>query len=449
MVKNKEWTKETIIQDAKQNNVRYIRLMFSDIIGTVKNVEIPAGQLKKALNNDIAFDGSSIEGFVRIEESDMFLVPDLNTWLVLPMHEDDPSGRVARLICDVHQPNGDPFAGDPRSNLRAQLKKLADYGFTTFNLGPEPEFYLFKRDDDGRPTMELGDHGGYFDLAPVDLQEKVRREMVIELEDYGFDIEASHHEVGPGQHEIDWKYSDALAACDYIQTFKILVKSVAKRHGLYATFMPKPVYGIAGSGMHFNLSLFKGDKNAFYDSQDERQLSKEAYHFIGGLLKYAPAYTAICNPLVNSYKRLVDGFEAPVYIAWSEKNRSPLVRIPTARGLSTRVEVRSIDPSANPYLALSVLLAAGLRGIEEEVDPGQPIHRNIYAMTRQERYDLGIYDLPHTLGEALKELEDEPVMVEALGDHIVNNFIDEKRLEFNAYNKQVTQWEIDQYFRNY
>ena len=349
----------------------------------------------------------------------------------------------------VHQPNGDPFAGDPRSNLRAQLKKLADYGFTTFNLGPEPEFYLFKRDDDGRPTMELGDHGGYFDLAPVDLQEKVRREMVIELEDYGFDIEASHHEVGPGQHEIDWKYSDALAACDYIQTFKILVKSVAKRHGLYATFMPKPVYGIAGSGMHFNLSLFKGDKNAFYDSQDERQLSKEAYHFIGGLLKYAPAYTAICNPLVNSYKRLVDGFEAPVYIAWSEKNRSPLVRIPTARGLSTRVEVRSIDPSANPYLALSVLLAAGLRGIEEEVDPGQPIHRNIYAMTRQERYDLGIYDLPHTLGEALKELEDEPVMVEALGDHIVNNFIDEKRLEFNAYNKQVTQWEIDQYFRNY
>ncbi len=449
MVKNKEWTKEAIIQDAEQNNVRYIRLMFSDIIGTVKNVEIPAGQLKKALNNDIAFDGSSIEGFVRIEESDMFLVPDLNTWLVLPMHEDDPSGRVARLICDVHQPNGDPFAGDPRSNLRAQLKKLADYGFTTFNLGPEPEFYLFKRDDDGRPTMELGDHGGYFDLAPVDLQEKVRREMVIELEDYGFDIEASHHEVGPGQHEIDWKYSDALAACDYIQTFKILVKSVAKRHGLYATFMPKPVYGIAGSGMHFNLSLFKGDKNAFYDSQDERQLSKEAYHFIGGLLKYAPAYTAICNPLVNSYKRLVDGFEAPVYIAWSEKNRSPLVRIPTARGLSTRVEVRSIDPSANPYLALSVLLAAGLRGIEEEVDPGQPIHRNIYAMTRQERYDLGIYDLPHTLGEALKELEDEPVMVEALGDHIVNNFIDEKRLEFNAYNKQVTQWEIDQYFRNY
>ncbi|EFR31884.1 type I glutamate--ammonia ligase [Eremococcus coleocola] len=448
MAKQK-WTKETILEDAAEKNVSYIRLMFTDILGIIKNVEIPVAQLGKALNNDMAFDGSSIEGFVRIEESDMYLVPDLDTWLIMTKHDEDPDGRVARLICDVETPDRQPFAGDPRSNLKRILAKLADYGFTTFNLGPEPEFYLFKRDDQGRPSKELGDHGGYFDLAPMDIQENVRREMVIELEDMGFYIEASHHEVGPGQHEIDWKYADAISACDFIQTFKLVVKSVAKRNNLYATFMPKPVYGIAGSGMHFNLSLFKGKENVFFDPEDDRQLSKEAYYFIGGLLKYASAYTAVCNPLVNSYKRLVDGFEAPVYIAWSEKNRSPLVRIPVARGLSTRVEVRSIDPSANPYLALSVLLAAGLKGIEEKIEPGEPIMRNIYSMSRQERFEQGIFDLPRTLGEALDNLSQEPVILEALGSHISENFIDEKSLEFDSYNKQVTQWELEKYFNIY
>lgn len=448
MVKT-QWTKETILANAKEMNVRYVRLMFTDITGTIKNVEIPVSQLEKALNNQVMFDGSSIEGFVRIEESDMYLIPDYSTWLVFNWAEDNRNARIARIICDVHSVDGLPFAGDPRSNLKRVLEKMNHLGYKSFNLGPEPEFFLFKLDENGEPTMNLNDNGGYFDLAPNDLAENCRRDIVLELEDLGFEIEASHHEVAPGQHEIDWKYSDALTACDNIQTFKLIVKSVARRHNLHATFMPKPVFGIAGSGMHFNLSLFNENGNAFYDATTEDGLSQEALYFIGGLLKYARAYTAICNPLVNSYKRLVPGYEAPVYVAWSGQNRSPLIRIPAARGNSTRVEVRSVDPSANPYLALSVLLAAGLKGIEEKIDPPSAIDRNIYTMTREERLAEGVNDLPGSLREALKEMKKEPVILEALGDHIAQNFIAEKTLEYFSYQKQITQWELDKYFKNY
>lgn len=443
------WTKESILADAAEKNVRYVRLIFTDINGTLKNVEVPVSQLEKALDCDMMFDGSSIEGFVRIEESDMYLVPDFDTWLTFNWQEQESKGRIARLICDVQMPNRQPFAGDPRSNLKRSLKKMQEMGFTAFNLGPEPEFFLFKLGEDGKPSMNLNDEGGYFDLAPNDLAENCRRDIVLELEDLGFEIEASHHEVGPGQHEIDWKYSDAITACDNIQTFKLIVKSVARRHNLHATFMPKPVYGIAGSGMHFNLSLFNEAGNAFYDPASEDGLSQTARYFIGGLLKYARAYTAVTNPLVNSYKRLVPGFEAPVYIAWSGQNRSPLIRIPAARGNSTRLEVRSVDPSANPYLALSVLLAAGLKGIEDKIEPPLAVDRNIYAMTREERLAEGVNDLPGSLREALKELKNEPVILDALGDHIAQNFIAEKTIEYFSYQKQVTQWEIDKYLNLY
>lgn len=443
------WTKDAILKDAVEKNVRYVRLIFTDIRGTLKNVEIPVSQLEKALNHDIMFDGSSIEGFVRIEESDMYLVPDYSTWLTFNWDEREGKGRIARLICDVETPERHAFEGDPRSNLKKLLKKMYDMGFTQFNVGPEPEFFLFKLDEEGNPTMNLNDEGGYFDLAPNDLAENCRRDIVLELEDLGFEIEASHHEVGPGQHEIDWKYSDALTACDNIQTFKLIVKSVARRHNLHATFMPKPVFGIAGSGMHCNLSLFTQDGNAFYDPEMPDGLSQTARYFIGGLLKYARAYTAICNPLVNSYKRLTPGFEAPVYIAWSGQNRSPLIRIPAARGNSTRVEVRSVDPSANPYLAMSVLLAAGLKGIEDQIEPPSAVDRNIYAMTREERLAEGVNDLPGSLREALKELKQEPVILDALGEHISQNFIAEKTIEYFSYQKQVTQWEIDKYLHLY
>ncbi|MBK0348367.1 type I glutamate--ammonia ligase [Aerococcaceae bacterium zg-ZJ1578] len=447
--KRMTWTKEAILKDAKEKNVRYIRLMFTDITGRIKNVEVPISQLEKALDNQMMFDGSSIEGFVRIEESDMYLIPDYSTWLTFNWEEHQGKGRIARLICDVETPDRVAFSGDPRGNLKRILKKMTDMGFTSFNLGPEPEFFLFKLDENGKPTMNLNDEGGYFDLAPNDLAENCRRDIVLELEDLGFEIEASHHEVASGQHEIDWKYSDAIRACDYIQTFKLIVKSVARRHNLHATFMPKPVFGIAGSGMHCNLSLFTEEGNAFYDAEAEDGLSQTAKYFIGGLLKYARAYTAICNPLVNSYKRLVPGYEAPVYIAWSGQNRSPLIRIPAARGNSTRVEVRSVDPSANPYLALSVLLAAGLKGIEDKIEPPLAVDRNIYMMTREERLAEGVDDLPGSLREALKELKKEPVILDALGEHIAQNFIAEKTIEYFSYQKQVTQWELDKYLNLY
>ncbi|MBE3555128.1 MAG: type I glutamate--ammonia ligase, partial [Thermicanus sp.] len=368
------FTKEEILQIADDQDVKFIRLQFTDLFGTIKNVEIPRSQLEKALDNKIMFDGSSIEGFVRIEESDMYLYPDLDTWLIMPWSFEE--GKIARLICDVYMPDGTPFSGDPRGILKRVLKEAEEMGFTAFNVGPEPEFFLFKTNADGEATLDLNDQGGYFDLAPVDLGENCRRDIVLTLEEMGFEIEASHHEVAPGQHEIDFKYANAVTTADNIQTFKLVVKSVARKHNLHATFMPKPLHGINGSGMHCHLSLFRGKENAFYNEKDPLGLSETAYQFMSGLLAHARNFAAITNPTVNSYKRLVPGYEAPVYVAWSSKNRSPMIRIPAARGLSTRLEVRNPDPSTNPYLALAVLLKAGLDGIKNKMTPPKSTDRN-------------------------------------------------------------------------
>ncbi|HRL51378.1 MAG: type I glutamate--ammonia ligase [Enterococcus sp.] len=442
-----DYNADEIIKHAQEENVRFLRLMFTDIMGTIKNVEVPISQLKKVLDNKMMFDGSSIEGFVRIEESDMYLYPDLSTWLIFPW--ENQHGKVARLICDIYNPDGTPFAGDPRGNLKRILKSMNDLGFTSFNLGPEPEFFLFKLDEEGEITTDLNDKGGYFDFSPMDLGENCRRDIVLELEKMGFEVEASHHETAPGQHEIDFKYADVIEACDNIQTFKLVVKTIARKHGLHATFMAKPLYGIAGSGMHCNMSLFKGKENAFFDEEGDRQLSKTAYQFMAGLLDHARAFTAVCNPTVNSYKRLVPGFEAPVYVAWSGHNRSPLIRIPEARGLSTRLELRSVDPTANPYLAMAVLLEAGLDGIRRELTPPPAVDRNIYVMTEEEREAAQIYDLPSTIHNAIKALRKDPVMIDALGQHIYGNFNEAKRMEWAAYRQTVSEWEREQYLELY
>jgi len=442
-----KYTKEDIKRLIEEKNVSFIRLQFTDILGTIKNVEIPVSQLDKALENKMMFDGSSIEGFVRIEESDMYLYPDLDSFVVFPWTSE--KGKVARFICDVYTAKGEPFAGDPRNNLKRILKKMEEMGFSSFNLGPEPEFFLFKLDAKGEPTLEVNDHGGYFDLAPTDLGENCRRDIVLELEEMGFEIEASHHEVAPGQHEIDFKYADAITACDNIQTFKLVVKTIARKHGLHATFMPKPLYGEAGSGMHFNVSLFKGKENAFYDESTELGLSETAMQFMAGVLAHVQGFTAVTNPTVNSYKRLVPGYEAPCYVAWSAQNRSPLIRIPSARGLSTRVEVRSVDPSANPYLAMAVILEAGLEGIRQKLTPPAAINRNIYVMSEEERKANGIENLPPALDDALTLLAKDKVAQEALGEHIYANFKEAKEIEFDMYRTTVHQWERDQYLKMY
>jgi len=441
------WTKEDILRKAEEENVRFIRLQFTDLLGIIKNVEIPVSQLPKALDNKMMFDGSSIEGFVRIEESDMYLYPDLDTWMIFPWITDE--GKVARLICDVYNPDGTPFSGDPRIVLKRVLKQAEEMGFSAMNVGPEPEFFLFKTNENLEPTLDTNDDGGYFDLAPLDLGENCRRDIVLTLEKMGFEIEASHHEVAPGQHEIDFKYTDAVTAADYIQTFKLVVKTIARKHGLHATFMPKPVYGINGSGMHCHLSLFKGNENAFYDENDALGLSKTAKHFLAGILKHARGFAAITNPIVNSYKRLVPGYEAPCYIAWSAKNRSPLVRIPSSRGLSTRLEVRNPDPAANPYLALAVMLAAGLDGIKHELPLVEPVDRNIYIMDEQERQDAGIDSLPATLKEAIEELKRDEVIINALGDHAFTHFVEAKEIEWDMFRTQVHPWEREQYMTQY
>lgn len=442
-----KFTKEKIFQIVEEENVKYIRLLFTDLLGTIKNVEVPRSQLEKALNNKLMFDGSSIEGFVRIEESDMYLYPDLDTFVLYPWASSE--GKIAEITCDVYNPNGTPFAGDPRGILKRVLKEAEELGFTAFNVGTEPEFFLFKTDEKGEPTLDLNDQGGYFDLSPLDLGENCRRDIVLTLDKMGFEVEASHHEVAPGQHEIDFKYADAVTTADNIQTFKLVVKNIARKHGLHATFMPKPLFGVNGSGMHCHQSLFRGDENAFYDENDELGLSKIARHYLAGLLKHARAFTAITNPTVNSYKRLVPGYEAPCYVAWSPKNRSPLVRVPASRGLSTRVEVRSPDPSANPYLALAVMLKAGLDGIKNELELVTHTDRNIYIMDEAERRDAGIESLPANLKEALEELKKSPVIREALGEHAFNNFVEAKEIEWDMYRTQVHEWERKQYISLY
>ena len=442
-----KFTAEDIIRIVEEENVRFIRLQFTDIFGSFKNIAITASQLQKALDNKCMFDGSSIEGFVRIEESDMYLSPDLDTFTIFPWYDDDC--KAARLICDVFKPDGTPFEGDPRGLLKKVLAQAAEMGFTAFNVGPECEFFLFNNDEEGHPTTKSNDRGAYFELGPTDLGESARRDMCLVLEDMGYEIEASHHEVANGQHEIDFKYDGALRAADNIVTFKLVVKTVAHQHGMYATFMPKPIFGMAGSGMHVNMSLMKEGKNAFYDPKDSLGLSKTAYSFIAGILEHARGMAAVTNPLVNSYKRLVSGYEAPVYIAWSASNRSPLVRVPASRGVGTRLELRNPDPSANPYLTLALCLAAGLDGIRRGLTPPASTDGNIFELTEDEREEMGIESLPSNLSEAVRAMKRDPLMRETLGEHIYQKYVEHKREEWNEYKIRVTQWELDRYLERY
>lgn len=429
-----------------RTNVRFLRLQFTDIMGVVKNVELPESQFEKALAGDIMFDGSSIEGFVRIEESDMILKPDLDTFAIYPWG--DPENRVARLICDVYTSDEKPFMGDPRQVLKRQLAAAADLGYQMM-AGVEAEFFLFQRTEDGAPTRTTHDAGGYFDLGPVDLGEVARQDMVNMLTAMGFEVEAAHHEVAPGQHEIDFRYEEALTTADHLATFKFVVRNMAVRHGLHATFMPKPIFGQNGSGMHTHQSLFKGEENAFYDESDPDGLSQVMRWYVAGLLKHAQAFSAVTNPLVNSYKRLVPGYEAPVNVAWSHHNRSPMVRIPARRGAGTRVELRMPDPAANPYLALTVQLAAGLDGIRNQMDPPDPVDKNIFELTVRERRRFKVQQLPRDLGEAVLEFKKSRLMKEALGDHIFTHFLTAKEQEWEDYIAQVHEWEIERYLGSY
>ncbi len=438
----KNYTREDILRMVEEEDVGFIRLQFTDIFGTMKNVAITTSQLHKALDNQCMFDGSSIEGFSRVEESDMYLYPDLNTFEIFPWRPQQ--GKVARLICDVYKPDGTAFESDPRYVLKKVMSEAKAMGYE-FNVGPECEFFLFHTDDNGLPTTVSHENATYFDLGPLDLGENARRDMVLTLEDMGFEIEASHHEVAPAQHEIDFRYDEALATADNIMTFKLVVKTIAKRHGLHATFMPKPKYGVSGSGMHTNMSLSRDGINVFADPNDSLGLSKEAYYFIGGIMKHMKAISFITNPIVNSYKRLVPGYEAPVYIAWSAKNRTPLIRIPASRGPSTRIELRSPDPAANPYLALAVCLAAGLDGIRHEIMPPESIDVNIFTMDKKERENAKIESLPGSLLEAAREFEKDSYIKEVLGKDLSEKFLVAKKKEYQDYRSQVTDWEIQKY----
>ena len=437
------YTKEDIIRIVEEEEIEFIRMQFVDIFGQLKNVAITANQIEKAVNNQIMFDGSSIEGFTRVDESDQYLYPDLNSFAIFPWRPSQ--GKVARLICDVYNTDGTPFVGDPRGVLRRVIQRARDMGFDTFNIGPELEFFLFETDEEGRATTKTGDEAGYFDLGPLDHGESTRREICMMLEEMGFEIEASHHEGAAGQHEIDFKYDEALDGADKIMTFKLAVKSIAQKNGLHATFMPKPIFGAAGSGMHINMSLFKDGENTFYDPADPRGLSQTAYAFIAGLLQHVKGFTALTNPLVNSYKRLVPGYEAPCYKAWSASNRSALIRIPASRGSATRVELRSPDPACNPYLAVAACLAAGLDGIAQGLTPPPEIPGNIYAMDQETRKAFGIEALPRNLEEALVEMERDPVVMDVLGPHVAQHYLNGKQKEWEEYQTRVSSWELEKY----
>ena len=442
-------TRDEIMKIIEEENIHFFRLQFVDIFGFMKNVAIPRSQIEKALDGKIMFDGSSIDGFVRIEESDMYLKPDYDTFVVLPWRNHE-GVAAARVICDIYKSDGEtPFEGCPRVNLKRVLAEAKDLGYT-MNVGTEAEFFLFELDEKGLPTTNTSDVAGYFSLDPEDKANDCRREMIETLEKMGFEVEASHHEVAEGQHEINFKYADALACADNTITFKWVVKSIAARYGLYATFMPKPIYGICGSGMHTNQSLFNLDgTNAFFDESDELQLSSVAYKYIAGLLKNAPSFTAVTNPLVNSYKRLVPGYEAPVYAAWSASNRSALVRIPAARGMSTRTEVRCPDPSTNPYLALAMMLNAGLDGIKNNLDVPAAVNKDIFEMSSEEIAEEGVTVLPGDLKEALDVFAANPISRDTLGPHIFKKYVEAKEKEWDSYRCAVTQWEIDNYLNIY
>ena len=441
---------QAVVDEIDERNIDFLRLQFTDILGTVKNVSIPASQAEKAFAEGIYFDGSSIEGFVRIQESDMRLDPDPSTFAVLPWRNDE-RGAAARLICDVvDTASGEPFSGDPRHVLKRALGRADEMGYT-LNAGPEPEFFIFEKDEEGRATTKTHDTGGYFDLAPKDLASDLRREIIYALEEMDFEVESSHHEVADGQHEISFKYADGLTTADNIATFRSVVRATAEKNDLHATFMPKPIAHINGSGMHTHLSLFTEDgENAFYDGDDEFNLSETAYSFLAGVLEHAPAITAVCNPTVNSYKRLVPGYEAPIYVAWSDVNRSALVRKPAARvPAASRIELRSPDPSCNPYLALAVMLQAGLDGVERDLDCPDAVRENIYEFDEETREEYGIETLPEHLGEAVDALESDEVVVDALGPHVAEKFVEAKRAEYGEYVAEVSDWELDRYLEKF
>lgn len=450
------YTKDDIRRICKEENIRYIRMMFTDMDGILKNVEIPVERLEDALDNKIMFDGSSIEGFARVYEADMYLHPDLHTFLVLSW-EDSSYGKAARFICDIYKPgeNGGehvPFEGDPRGVLKRNVEYMKSLGYEAFNAGVEPEFFLFKLDKDGKPSLEFNDEGFYFDLAPIDSAVDCRRDIVLELQKIGFQVEASHHEAAPGQHEIDFKYDTAVEACDNVQTFKLVVKNVARRHGLHATFMPKPVAGINGSGMHVNCSLMTKDgKNAFYDPKTPNMLSQIALDWIDGILTHAKGFAFLTNPTVNSYKRIVPGFEAPCYISWSDSNRSTMIRIPAARGMATRTEVRSVDVSANPYLAISAILRAGLAGLthEKDVKHFSPVYDDLYIMSDADRKKKKIDSLPGNLAEAMQEFLKDDLMKSAVGENITEKLVESKKKEWDNFRRAVTDWEITHYINKY
>jgi len=431
-----------ILALAEELEVDFLRLQFTDVTGINKNVEVPRSQFSKAVAGDIMFDGSSIEGFVRIEESDMVLKPDFDTFKVFPY--DDEGGRVARLICDIYLPDGSPFPGCPRLTLKRQIERAKQLGFEMM-AGCEAEFFIFHMDEDGQPSLETQDAGGYFDLAPVDKAEPIRRLMIHDLDHLGFQVEAGHHEVARGQHEVDFRYADALVTADNLATFKFIIRTIAYRNGFLATFMPKPIEGQNGSGMHTHQSLFKDGENAFFDPTAKWEISETGRGYVAGLLKHARGFCAVTNPLVNSYKRLVPGFEAPTNVAWSMRNRSPLVRIPDRRGQGTRCEVRMPDPSANPYLALTVQLAAGLDGVENELKPPDPVNKNIFTMSHRERRRYRIDELPRDLHEALDCLEKDKVIRGALGEHVFERFMEAKRQEWLEYSAMVSAWEVERY----
>jgi len=438
---------QAVVDEIEEKDVDFLRLQFTDILGTVKNVAVPATQAEKAFTEGIYFDGSSIEGFVRIQESDMRLKPVPETFSILPWRD----GRSARLICDVIDTStGEPFEGDPRHVLKRALDRAESMGYEV-NVAPEPEFFLFEEDEDGRATTETNDAGGYFDLAPKDLASDVRRDIIYGLENMGFEIEASHHEVAQGQHEINFEYDDALTTADNVGTFRTVVRAIAAQHDLHATFMPKPIPRINGSGMHTHISLFTEDgENAFHDEDDEFNLSEEAHAFTAGILEHAPAITAVTNPTVNSYKRLVPGYEAPVYVAWSDRNRSALIRKPAARvPAASRIEARFPDPSSNPYLAFAALINAGLDGIEQGLECPDPIRENIYEFDEAKREEYGIETLPSNLGEALDALEEDEVVADALGEHVYEKFLEAKHQEFDEYRVDVSDWELDRYLETF
>ncbi len=442
VVDTKGASEADILKLAEDLEVDFLRLQFTDVTGINKNVEVPRSQFPKAVAGDIMFDGSSIEGFVRIEESDMVLKPDLDTFKVFPY--DDEGGRVARLICDIYNPDQSPFPGCPRLTLKRQIERANRLGYEMM-AGCEAEFFIFHMDERGNPSLQTQDAGGYFDLAPVDKAEPIRRLMIHDLDHLGFQVEAGHHEVARGQHEVDFRYADVLTTADNLATFRFIVRTIAYRHGFMATFMPKPIEGQNGSGMHTHQSLFKDGKNAFFDPKAKWEISEVGLGYIAGILKHARGFCAVTNPLVNSFKRLVPGYEAPTNVAWSMRNRSPLVRIPDRRGQSTRCEVRMPDPSANPYLALTVQLAAGLEGVEQGLIPPDPVNKNIFTMSHRERRRYRIDELPRDLHEAIDCLEKDKEIRSALGEHVYERFVEAKRSEWLEYSAMVSDWEIDRY----